>query len=279
MKTIAALITVFNRKNKTLQCLQGLFSQILLKGYAVDVFLVDDGCTDGTPEAVKKQFPTVNIIQGDGQLYWNRGMHLAWETAAKTRDYDFYLWLNDDTLIERDALSVLLQTSENFQNRAVIVGSLSAWNDRTSLTYGGRLNARRGALCSPYDRPQPCDYFNGNLVLIPRFVYRIVGKNDQIFHHALGDFDYGLRAKKMGIQLIVAPSLLGRCDEHDTLSVWCDPRQPFRKRWKAFRSPLGQNPEEFFVFERRHHGLAGACFHYFTNHLRACFPWIWSYKK
>ena len=47
MKTIAVLLTVFNRKEKTIQCLKRLYNILPLEGYLVDVYLTDDGCTDG----------------------------------------------------------------------------------------------------------------------------------------------------------------------------------------------------------------------------------------
>ena len=83
---IAAIITCHNRKEKTLVCLKSLF-QIIQN---IDVFLTDDGSTDGTSEAVKKIYPQVNIIQGDGNLFWSRGMYIAWKEAVKG-GYDYYL--------------------------------------------------------------------------------------------------------------------------------------------------------------------------------------------
>jgi GT2 family glycosyltransferase len=182
MKTIAVLLTVFNRKEKTLTCLQNLLLQVLPKDFVLDVFLVNDGCTDGTPEAVKAQFPSVNIINSNGNLFWNRGMHLAWQTAAKTKDYDFYLWLNDDTMLNENALIVLLQTSLQKEHQSIIVGSTSALDGNEEVTYGGRRN--KTGLITPTNEPIECDYFNGNIVLIPNKVYATVGVNDPVFHHA-----------------------------------------------------------------------------------------------
>lgn len=85
---IAVLLTVHDRKNKTLRCLENLYKQVLPNYLRLDIYLTDDGCTDGTPEAIKRQFPKVHIIKGDGNLFWNRGMYRAWEEAAK-QDYNF----------------------------------------------------------------------------------------------------------------------------------------------------------------------------------------------
>jgi GT2 family glycosyltransferase len=272
MKTIAILLTVHNRKIKTLHCLANVFSQHPVLGYEWEVYLTNDGCTDGTPEAVKKEFPSVNITHGDGNLYWNRGMYKAWQMAASIKEYDYFLWLNDDTILNPDALQTLLYTSEQLKNLAIVVGSTAAMTSDT-VTYGGRSDS--GQLIIPSKQPMPCAYFNGNIVLIPQSVYRIVGVNDPVFHHALGDFDYGLRAKKLGVELYIAPGILGRCDIHPSLPVWCNPQKSLVRRWRFFRTPLGQNPEEFFVFENRHSGILKAVFHYLTNHLRVLYPRLW----
>lgn len=276
MKRIAVLLTVFNRKEKTLKCLENLYSQLPIEGYGVDVYLTNDGCTDGTPEAVAELFPQVNIIHSKGDLFWNRGMYAAWKAAAKAKDYDYYLWLNDDTNIYNGSLVKLLATAETCDNKVIVVGTTCAVKNPDEITYGGR-SVKHGLL-KPSNEIQSCDYFNGNIVLFPSYVYRKVGMNNPVFHHALGDFDYGLRAGKLGVKSVVASGILGECDEHETLATWCNPQVPFAKRWKAFKTPLGQNPDEFFIFEKRHHGLLKACFHYVTNYMRVCFPRIWNLK-
>jgi len=273
LQQIAVLLTVFNRKDKTLACLQNLFSVVLPQGYRLSIFLVSDGCTDGTPEAVNDQFPQVHLIHSNGNLFWNRGMHLAWTTATKTKEFDFYLWLNDDTILNEQAIPTLLKTSKALNNQSIVVGSTAAFNNNELITYGGRSKTK--GLLTPEKDMIPCDYFNGNIVLISKEAYKKVGIHDPVFHHALGDFDYGLRAAKLGVKSFVSPGVLGKCDVHVSLPTWCNPNKSFNKRWKAFKSPLGHNPEEFFVFEKRHSGIVKAIFHYITNHARVFFPILW----
>lgn len=276
MKTIAVLLTVHNRKEKTVQCLQDLFQQQVPKGYSYEVYMLDDGCSDGTPETISVKFPLVEIIEGDGTLYWNRGMYKAWKVASNTKDYDFYLWLNDDTVLNKGTIKILLKSSVQMNNKSIIVGTTADFENRDKITYGGRCE--RGRIIHPTNNLKPCNYFNGNIVLFPKHVYRKVGMNDPIFRHTLGDYDYGLRAFNMGVASYVAPNVLGYCEAHESLATWCNPNKPFKERWKAFRSPLGNNPEEFFIFEKRHNGIIMAVFHYFTNFLRVLFPQLWSLK-
>ncbi|MGY5354882.1 glycosyltransferase family 2 protein [Wenyingzhuangia sp. IMCC45467] len=273
---IAVLLTVFNRKEKTLACLKNVFAQELLDQYKLEVYLVNDGCTDGTPKAVAYNFPQVNIINANGNLFWNRGMHLGWSTAATKDDYDYYLWLNDDTMLNEGAINILLKTAIEKENKAIIIGTTAATANYKQVTYGGR-SLKKGLL-TPQKKAIPCDYFNGNIVLVPMEVYKIVGTHDPLFHHALGDFDYGLRAAKLGIQSFIAPGIIGKCDVHASLATWCNPKKTFKQRLKAFRSPLGNNPEEFFVFQKRHRGLLKAVVSYMSNHLRVVFPVLWIKK-
>ena len=76
--TIAVLLTCFNRRAKTLAALEALFKQDGAgTTFALNVFLVDDGSSDGTGDAVRGAFPQVHVIDGTGDLYWNGGMRRA----------------------------------------------------------------------------------------------------------------------------------------------------------------------------------------------------------
>lgn len=168
-------MTCFNRRETTLKSIGALYEQVLPEGMDFDVYLVDDGCTDGTGEAVREQFPKVRVLQGDGNLYWCGGMRMAWAEAMES-DYDYYLWLNDDTMLLSGALQTLLATARDVRLRegydGIIVGSCRDPITRRH-TYGGRL--KRNRCCRlpdkplpPSDRITPCDTMNGNLVLVPR---------------------------------------------------------------------------------------------------------------
>lgn len=275
MKTIAVLLTVFNRKDKTLQSLERLYKLLPLDGYQVDVYLTNDGCTDGTPEAVAEQFPQVNIIQAKGDLFWNRGMWTAWDAAAKAKDYDFYLWLNDDTFVYDNMLKVLIEAALETKEKAIIVGATES-TDHSKITYGGRL--KDGKIPPPNGRLVKVNHFNGNIVLIPQAVYRALGNLDPYFTHSKGDFDYGLRAKKLGIDICQAGEVLGECDAHPTLDKWCNPDVPLVQRWKMLNRPNGMPPKETFHLEKRHVGLVTACLHYVTIYVRCLCPKLWKFK-
>ena len=186
---VAILLTVFNRREKTLECLDICYRQIdAMKSegtYDFQIYMVDDGSSDGTSDAVRETFPQTSVIRGDGGLYWNQGMRLAWDTAALQHP-DFYIWINDDTFLRQNALRTLMETSSFLKHRAIVAGS--AEDSAGRLSYGGRT--KYGKLVTPDPTiPVPCFTFNGNIVLIPSYVYRILGNLDEHYQHGFGDYD------------------------------------------------------------------------------------------
>lgn len=273
MKKIAALLTVHNRKEKTIQCLYNLFRQENINNeYSVEVFLTDDGCTDGTSEAVQRLFPQIHILEGDGNLFWNRGMHVAWKEASKSF-FDYFLWLNDDTFLYADAISRLLNNSILKNNASIICGSTCDTENHLKITYGG-LDKNRQVVYSD-TQFMPCFYMHGNIVLIPKEVFDRVGLNDPFYRHSLGDHDYGLMARRRGIEVLVSPGVYGECDVHDVISRWKNPAFPLQERWDAFFKPTGQNPFEFFYFRKKHFGFISAVRTFITNFVHVLFPSYW----
>ena len=274
MSNIAVLLTCFNRKNKTLACLTALMNGVIPKDDIMDIYLVDDGCTDGTGEVVKQKFPQVNIIQGTGNLFWNRGMHLAWKTSANTKDYDFYLWLNDDTTLYEHAVEDLFSVYHAVGGNDVIVCASLQSPTTKKTSYGGF--GKNGLLVDPNGTNQECMTMHGNCVLIPRSVYQKVGNLDDCFRHAIGDLDYGHRARKVGVKIFTTPDYVGTCERNATPAKWCLKTTPFLKRIKILHSPLGYaEPIPFFIYEKRHFGMIIALKHLITIHIRVIFPKLW----
>jgi len=281
MTQIAVLMTCHNRKEKTITCLASLFSQTGLdKVFNIKVFLVDDGSTDGTGNAVAEKFPMVSLVKGNGNLYWNRGMHMAWEAAIQDNTkFQHYFWLNDDTNIYPNAILTLLSAANDTDNKAIICGCIESPVDKGKLTYGGStLHRNISVLQLPSTKMSSCDIIHGNCVLIPRFVYDHVGNLDWKFTHAIGDHDYSLRAKQSGIRSYITGSFVASCEKNTNLPKWMSSKLSLTNRVKNLYSPLSYSPpNEFFIYEKRHFGLRVALKHFFTIHLRVLMPGIKKY--
>ena len=245
-KHISIILTVHNRKDKTIKCLWNVLSQKLPDNYVVSIYVTDDGSTDGTSQTIKRVFPNVHIIKGDGNLFWNRGMKKAWEKAAITNP-DYYLWLNDDTILMKDALNRLLLSSIKTNNESIIVGSTMSNDNNGTHTYGGLDACIKHKRISPNaSYLMPCATFNGNIVLVPQKVFEKLGFNDTYYRHSFGDIDYGLKATQKGLVNYIAPGYYGICNRNNPIPIFRRKCYPLIKRYKLLYSPLGSNPIEAY---------------------------------
>lgn len=271
MEKAAVILTVFNRKDITLQGLRSLYRaiKVLGDGYSFDIYMTDDGCTDGTGEAVHKEFPQIHIIKGDGSLYWSGGMRKAWQAAINSGiDYDYYLWFNDDVELCDDSLQTMFNAIRQKGPNCIISGAFCDHNRRVS--YGGKTENEE--IIEPNGECQVVRRMNGNLVLIPKIVSKSIGIIDKKYKHGLGDYDYGCRAQLKGFIVLLTPKYVGIVDRHDVPTKdYFMKKYPFRKRWNQLYSPK-ESPFILFYFERKYCGIYKAIKTFVWLNLHAIFP-------
>jgi GT2 family glycosyltransferase len=271
---LTAILTCHNRRELTLRCLRTFFAQ-QLEGREVrlSAVVVDDGSSDGTGKTVKQDFPAVEVVLGTGSLFWAKGMAVA-ERRARLGSPDFLLWLNDDVELGSHGVAVLLDVAESAGRRAIVVGALSSPTG-DQVTYSGvrrtGLHPLRFERVVPCGKPVACDTFNGNAVLVPRDVYEQVGGIDAAFAHSEADFDYGLRARALGFEVLVAPVLVGTCARPAVNRPWRDPETPVRERWRSLVGPKGLPPRSRARYLRRHGGPVWPLF-WLAPYVRAALP-------
>lgn len=275
---VAVLLTTFNRKEKTLACIERLKSQHLPAGVQLELYLTDDGSSDGTAAAVQASFPSARIYHGSGSLFWAGGMRHSWKEALKTAP-DYYLLLNDDTLLTDGAVAALLEGG--YERPAVCIGSTA--DPLTGLrSYGGRkLTARNrwkdDLVIFSETEYLPCDVANANIMLVPHAVVDKVGILSDLYTHGLADYDYALQVNKAGFKVYVAPGFLGTCT-NDHGNNWKSQRTTLKQRIQYLKSPKGLAYREYMTFIRRHFPLSYPVA--FCNvWMKTFFPFIWDTFK
>lgn len=270
---LVALLTCFNRRDKTIALLQSLARQQPFPA-TLSIVVVDDGCTDGTGDAVRAAFPTVHLVEGDGSLFWAGGMRLAQRYAFKQfANIDYLLWLNDDVVLDDDALVRLLaqaaslrqppqrlQQHQSTRPLGALVGAVRS-PETMQLSYGGR---RLGPWWAPlrYSRilpsqstPRPCDLINGNVCLLPVAAVEHAGELDHAFTHSMADFDYGLRLRHAGFALYQAAGSYGQCKGRPIQGSIRDKRLPLATRRAMLQRPNHAAPvAQWQLFVQRYGG-------------------------
>jgi GT2 family glycosyltransferase len=253
---VHAILACHNRRGMTIRALRELRSQAAVVA-DLTVTLFDDGSTDGTAAAVRSEFPNVHILQGDGSAFWARSMAMAEQhvlSDSSTSDDDFILWLNDDVLLLPDALGRVLQVAV-VNPGAVVVGAMRD-PEAPVTTYSGVVKLGRHPL--RYARVDPgtteisVDAFNGNFVLTPVRVARMLGGIDGEYSHAWADVDYGYRCGTAGVPVILASGYAGVCPTNPPPDY-----SGLRAAWKHFTGIKGGGNARSLARILRRHGGRG----------------------
>lgn len=286
MRKVAILMTCFNRKDKTLKCLEALSKSVCNCKYDLDfdLYLTDDGSTDGTADVItKNRYPfSVKILQGDGNLYWNGGMIVAWSAALKHGGYDGYLWLNNDTYLLPNVWNEIVEADiysyKKYGRQGIYIGSTK--DPQTGVfTYGGFNFVSKLTLKDQFIYPDgnfhTCQCAHGNATYISHSVVKKMGVFCDQYIHGGGDHDYTYLAYKAGFPLIVLKNYVGLCEnDHingDNIHNKGFDSPKLKDRLKYLYSPLGYNLHNSLLFQKR-------CFPYrypfvlLSGYLKALFP-------
>ena len=254
-KQIAVLITVYNRKELTLQCLKDIYDQECFDDYRIDIFVVDGGSKDGTPYAIKEVFPDVHVNVSEG-LYWAGGMRKAWSLAIEyARDYDFFWLLNDDTHLYSNALKEAMGTHEyagkKYGKGGLYIGSTQNKSENGEFSYGCRklLNPKYSKFESllPDGNYQAGDLANANIMMVSRDVYDKIGGFSDVYTHGIADYDYSLRATRAGFPCLACPCYCGECED-DHGNNWKPANSTIRERIEYLYSPKGLAYMEYMYY-------------------------------
>ena len=220
MLSIAIVYPVFNGLEYTRKGLHSIYSLQNIEKQDAKIYLVivDDGSTDRTYEWIEENYPQVNLLKGDGSLWWSGGINLAVKYAINKLNCDYILWWNNDIIASEDYFSVLISHIKS-NDTGTIIGSkiYHAHLKNTIWSMGGLFDTKNGKKSligsaekdSPlYDQITECDWLPGMGTITHKLVYETIGMLDEKrFPQYHGDSDFILRAKKAGYRIVVYPDL------------------------------------------------------------------------
>jgi GT2 family glycosyltransferase len=202
---LAVIIPAYNRWEETADCLERLFHDVYP---AKRIFLIDDGSTDGTTERCRERFPGVEILHGNGDLWWSGAINLGIEAALRS-DVDLVLWLNNDNLVEPETIPRLIEVYRRCpprsvicaENRSTMTGKLE-WQGEPPFwhpeAHAWKADQEREPTFSLTHPP------GGRGVLIPTVCFREVGVVDEDqFPHYWADHDFHYRAMERGYRYLL----------------------------------------------------------------------------
>lgn len=220
MKKIAVLIPVFNNLAYTQNCLKNLWEKLEEAQLTphFPIIVIDDGSKDGTGEWVTENYPKVNLLTGDGNLWWSGGINLGAKHAIEVLKCEYVLLWNNDIEIEVDYFKKCTKLVDS-SDESIILGSkiYADSNKQTIWSMGGYFRPGTGKFGmyaymvpeSPeYQKPLEVDWITGMGTLVPTEVIKTIGYWDaENFPQYHGDTEFTLRAKLKGFKNLIMPDL------------------------------------------------------------------------
>jgi GT2 family glycosyltransferase len=136
---ISVIVLSYNTKDVTFKCLERLKESADYLGKPVEIIVVENG-TDGTVDAIKKEFPWIKILEPGENLGFAKGNNLGIKESDKNSKY--YLFLNSDALVKGDTLKKVCEFMENHNNCDVLGCGLRLEN--------GKFQPSGGFLPTPF---------------------------------------------------------------------------------------------------------------------------------
>ena len=199
------VIPVHNRINFTISCLDSLRNQTF-KDFKIVV--IDDGSTDKTSEIIKKEYPEVILLHGDGNYWWTKSINLGIKHVLQFNP-KYILTMNNDTLADKVFLEKMFYWAE--KKYPSLLGALAIDVQTNRPVYGGEIiNWKTGSskillneiTSTELKGLHEVSHFPGRGLLIPTEVFKSIGLFDEkTFPHYAADYDFTLKAGRFGYKI------------------------------------------------------------------------------
>lgn len=220
----SVIIVSYNTRTMTLRCLATL-REALRDPAAVEVIVVDNASSDGSPDAIAEYFPEVTLVRLTANVGWGRGVN----RGAAISKGEYLLFVNPDTVPVGDVVTDLVTFARAHPGHGLYTGrtltvdgiddGFSCWGLPTVWSYvcfatGLSTVLRRRRWANPeglpdYDRRsvRQVPAISGCLMLIERRLFHDLGGFDPQFFLYSEDIDLCARAGRLGARPLVCPGV------------------------------------------------------------------------
>ena len=170
------------------------------------LILIDDGSTDGTADMVLSYLPDTVIIRGEGNLWWGGALQKGFEWLKRyASESGFCLILNDDTIFEEDFFAIGISLLERTRKTLFCALCYSQQTNKL-LDEGVNFNYKELTFNQANNKNINCLSTRG---LFLKYVdwQEIGGFHTIILPHYLSDYEFTIRAYKLGFNLKVNKDL------------------------------------------------------------------------
>ena len=207
--TIGTVILNWNKCEDLLLCLRSLFAQSVAPDH---VLVVDNASSDNSVEQVKKNFPMCELLVHGHNLGGSAGFNSGIRHLLTTNNYDYIQLLDNDVILEPDALEILLRQIASNPKAGMVGSKLLVTNTDSRLQeHGANIDWERYHLnpigkghsdSAEYGVNKRVDYVPACSCLIRSSVLSELGLMDEGNFIYWDDIDWGIRFNENNYEVI-----------------------------------------------------------------------------
>jgi len=214
---VSVIIVTWNGKKYALECLEAL----LERGNALpmEIIVVDNASTDGTPEAIRERFPHVLLVRNDANFGFARANNIG---IARSRG-EYVCLVNSDVVVPAGCLDKMVQYLALHPDIGLLGPKMLSPNGGIGLSVM-RLPTVSNTICCAlglhcifpasqlfsgflmedyeYDRTEDVEVLTGWFWMVPRIALQQVGGLDERFFMYGEDIDWCHRFLKAGWRVV-----------------------------------------------------------------------------
>ena len=176
-----------------------------------EVILVDNASTDDSVEYIRRYFPWIRLLQLDK----NYGFCMPNNQGVKIAKGEYVVFLNNDTVVEREWLSELVKGALREQN-IVSCASKMLYDDRREVinTAGGKITIIGGGFYKGYGDRDGAKYSEfeytgfgcGAGMLVRKDFFESIGGFDEDYYASCEEHDLGWKSWLYGYKVLYVPT-------------------------------------------------------------------------
>ena len=208
---VCILVLNWNGADDTIACLGSL--QELTYPHT-EILVIDNGSKDDSVKRIQQVFPAVDLLELPENLLYGGGNNAGLEWA-RGRDFDYLIFLNNDTTVAADFVEPLLAAFASDRSVGMAAPLMCYAADPDLVWYGGgSVNLWTGRVAHKHIRDSvssigpravSTDYITGCCLMIPTSLAVELGGFDPAFKMYGEDVDLSLRCRAAGYQLTFTP--------------------------------------------------------------------------
>ena len=212
-KKLAIIIVNWNQFNLTHDCI------ISLKNCDYGNFkiiLVDNASEDKPGIELSNKFPDIVFIQNKKNLGFTGANNIGIEYAIN-HDFKFIMLLNNDTEVEKNFISPLINKLSNNSKLGAVQPLITYWHNRNIIwNFGGTINKfsgqvktlNKGKKIDQINLKDETEWISGCCFVIKSELIKKIGKLDNSYFVYFEDVDWSLRINQAGYKLELEPKSL-----------------------------------------------------------------------